>query len=526
MIVDMMMVWVLSFKVTAVMVVMSEIVIMMKKELVKLVGNDRDNIDFIAALENNSADIIKGNLITHLENGVPETIDTLRKAGINFWMLTGDKQGTAIQIALSCNFVFPEPKGQLLLIDGKTADEVRRNLERVLCTMRITTAEPKDVAFVIDGWALEIALKHSKKEFSELAILSRTAICCRVTPSQKAQLVQLLKSCDYKTLAIGDGGNDVRMIQQADIGVGISGREGLQAARAADYSIGSISGTSLFNSVSLMAYNVFYTSVPVLVSVLDKDLNERTVMQHPQILFYCQAGRVLNPSTFAGWFGRSLFHAIVVFIISLNAYAGEKSETEQVAMVALSGCIWLQAFVVALETNSFTILQHLAIWGNLVAFYIINLIVSTIPSSGMHTIMFRLCKQPSYWITMFLIVVAGMGPILALKYFRFTYRPSKINILQQAERLGGPILSLGNIEPQPRLIENEAIPMSVAHPKRTPVFEPLLPGSPNSTRRSFGPGTPFEFFQTQGRVTFARMLISTTYGWLSLIAWILRCGGG
>lgn len=53
------------------------------------------------------------------------------------------------------------------------------------------------------------------------------------------QLVELLKSCDYRTLAIGDGGNDVRMIQTADIGVGISGREGLQAARAADYSIGS-----------------------------------------------------------------------------------------------------------------------------------------------------------------------------------------------------------------------------------------------------------------------------------------------
>ncbi|RWV82459.1 hypothetical protein BHE74_00009410 [Ensete ventricosum] len=112
------------------------------------------------------------------------------------------------------------------------------------------------------------------------------------------QLVELLKSCDYRTLAIGDGGNDVRMIQQADIGVGISGREGLQAARAADYSIGSdfsffsgVSGTSLFNSISLMAYNVFYTSIPVLTVVLDKDLSEKTVMQNPQILLYCQAGR-------------------------------------------------------------------------------------------------------------------------------------------------------------------------------------------------------------------------------------------
>ncbi|CAN8267607.1 unnamed protein product [Cochlearia groenlandica] len=482
-----------------------------------------------------------------LQDGVPETIATLRKAGINFWMLTGDKQNTAIQIALSCNFISPEPKGQLLLIDGKTEEDVSRSLERVLLTMRTTASEPKDVAFVIDGWALEIALKHHRKDFVELAILSRTAICCRVTPSQKAQLVEILKSCDYRTLAIGDGGNDVRMIQQADIGVGISGREGMQAARAADYSIGrfrflkrlilvhgrysynrtaflsqysfyksllicfiqiffsfisGVSGTSLFNSVSLMAYNVFYTSVPVLVSVIDKDLSETTVMQHPQILFYCQAGRLLNPSTFAGWFGRSLFHAIVVFVITVHAYAYEKSEMEELGMVALSGCIWLQAFVVAQETNSFTVLQHLSIWGNLVGFYVINFLFSAIPSSGMYTIMFRLCSQPSYWITMFIIVGAGMGPIFALKYFRYTYRPSKINILQQAERMGGPILTLGNIETQPRIIEKEISPLSVCQPKnRSPVYEPLLSDSPNATRRSFGPGTPFEFFQSQSRLS-------------------------
>ncbi|XP_061368192.1 phospholipid-transporting ATPase 2 isoform X3 [Gastrolobium bilobum] len=205
-----------------------------------------------------------------LQDGVPETIETLRKAGINFWMLTGDKQNTAIQIALSCNFISPEPKGQLLSIDGKTEDEVRRSLERVLLTMRITTSEPKDVAFVVDGWALEIALNHYRKAFTELAVLSRTAICCRVTPSQKAQLVQILKSCDYRTLAIGDGGNDVRMIQQADIGVGISGREGLQAARAADYSIGKfrflkrlilVHGRYSYNRTAFLSQYSFYKSL-------------------------------------------------------------------------------------------------------------------------------------------------------------------------------------------------------------------------------------------------------------------------
>ncbi|XP_023554352.1 phospholipid-transporting ATPase 2-like isoform X1 [Cucurbita pepo subsp. pepo] len=479
-----------------------------------------------------------------LQDGVPETIETLRRAGINFWMLTGDKQNTAIQIALLCNFISPEPKGQLLLIDGKTEDEVCRSLERVVLTMKTTTSEPKDVAFVVDGLALEISLKNHRRAFTELAILSRTAICCRVTPSQKAQLVELLKSCDYRTLAIGDGGNDVRMIQQADIGVGISGREGLQAARAADYSIGKfrflkrlilvhgrysynrtaflsqysfyksllicfiqisfsfisgVSGTSLFNSVSLMAYNVFYTSIPVLVSVLDKDLSEETVMQHPQILFYCQAGRLLNPSTFAGWFGRSLFHAVVVFVISIHAYANEKSEMVEVSMVALSGCIWLQAFVVTLETNSFTMLQLIAIWGNLAAFYVINWIFCAIPSSGMYTIMFRLCGQPSYWITIFLIVGVGMGPLLGIKYFRYTYRPSKINALQQAERLGGPILSLKNIEHQPRPIdEKEDSPLLISQPNnRNTVFEPLLSDSPTAaSRRSLASRSSFDFFQT------------------------------
>ncbi|KAG4946638.1 hypothetical protein JHK87_042645 [Glycine soja] len=72
-----------------------------------------------------------------------------------------------------------EPKGQLLSIDGKTEEEVCRSLERVLRTMRITTLEPKDVAFVVDGWALEIALTHYPKAFTKLAVLSRTAICCR-----------------------------------------------------------------------------------------------------------------------------------------------------------------------------------------------------------------------------------------------------------------------------------------------------------------------------------------------------------
>uniref|UniRef100_A0A0D9XRT0 Phospholipid-transporting ATPase n=1 Tax=Leersia perrieri TaxID=77586 RepID=A0A0D9XRT0_9ORYZ len=468
-----------------------------------------------------------------LQVGVPETIEILRQSGINFWMLTGDKQSTAIQIALLCNLISSEPKGQLLYINGRTEDEVVRSLERVLLTMRITTSEPKELAFVVDGCALEIILSRYNEAFTELAVLSKTAICCRVTPSQKAQLVKLLKSCDYRTLAIGDGGNDVRMIQQADIGVGISGREGLQAARAADYSIGKfrflkrlilvhgrysynrtaflsqysfyksffsflsgIAGTSLFNSVSLMAYNVFYTSIPVLTTVLDKDLSEKTVMQNPEILLYCQAGRLLNPSTFAGWFGRSLYHALVVFLITIHAYANEKSEMEELSMVALSGSICLQAFVVTLEMNSLTFVQFLAIWGNFMAFYIINFFISSIPSAGMYTIMFRLCRQLTYWVTLLLISGVGMGPVLALKYFRYTYKPSAINILQKAERSFGPMYTLVNLESQLRSdMENTNISFSTTPVKnKASVYEPLLSDSPISSRRTLA-ASSFDIFQ-------------------------------
>lgn len=127
-----------------------------------------------------------------------------------------------------------------------------------------------------------------------------------------------------------------------------------------------------------------------------------------------------------------------------------------------------------------------------------------------------------------LVVAAGMGPILALKYFRYTYRPSKINTLQQAERLGGPILSLGNIEPQPRSLEKEVSPLSITQTKnRSSVYEPLLLDSPN-TRRSLGSGTPFDFFQSPSRLSSSSYSRNCKDNWaLPLVNWhAKKCIGG
>lgn len=169
-------------------------------------------------------------------------------------------------------------------------------------------------------------------------------------------------------------------------------------------------------------------------------------------------------------------------------------------MVALSGSIWLQAFVVTLEMNSFTFVQFLGIWGNFAAFYIINFGISSIPSAGMYTIMFRLCRQPSYWITMLLISGVGMGPVLALKYFRYTYSPSAINILQKAERSRGPMYTLVNLESQLRLDNNATDSISSMPVKKSSVYEPLLSDSPMASRRSVA-SSSFDIFQpAQSRV--------------------------
>jgi phospholipid-translocating ATPase len=94
---------------------------------------------------------------------------------------------------------------------------------------------------VVDGQTLAkiTEIESLQMLFYELAILADSVICCRASPSQKAMLVKNIRKRVKKsiTLAIGDGANDIAMIQEAHVGIGITGKEGLQAARTSDYSI-------------------------------------------------------------------------------------------------------------------------------------------------------------------------------------------------------------------------------------------------------------------------------------------------
>jgi phospholipid-translocating ATPase len=162
---------------------------------------------------------------------VYQTLDNLRNAGIKIWMLTGDKVATAICVAISAGLKSPT-QNIFLITDEEDEDEIERRLK-----------EYAPLAFqgyilVIDGGSLKVALEYKKDLFMEISTKAPAVVCCRCSPTQKTMVTEHIKTfTKVRTAAVGDGGNDVGMIQQADIGIGIVGKEGMQAALAADFSI-------------------------------------------------------------------------------------------------------------------------------------------------------------------------------------------------------------------------------------------------------------------------------------------------
>lgn len=183
-----------------------------------------------------------------LQDGAPGAIQVLRQAGVNVWMITGDKAETAFAIGKMCSLISPDHTVERVL--GLSGPELRQRLgdiqtylDRETGGMRASVAVKyrSHLALLIDGTSLEGIWTASdmKLIFSSIAHHMPTVIACRVSPLQKAALVRMIKSSPARpiTLAIGDGANDVGMIHEARVGVGISGKEGRHAANSADFAI-------------------------------------------------------------------------------------------------------------------------------------------------------------------------------------------------------------------------------------------------------------------------------------------------
>ena len=205
-------------------------------------------------------------LADKLQDQVPDTIALLREAGIKIWVLTGDKMETAINIGFASNLLVKAMT--LIIIHGRDSASVAKQIDKASEKLGQGVH-----GLVLDGESLRFALENAKlrAEFLLLATRCRSVICCRVSPKQKAQVVRLVKtSLGAMCLSIGDGANDVSMIQEAHVGVGISGQEGLQAAMSSDYVIAQfrflsrlllVHGRWSYIRISDMILNFFYKNM-------------------------------------------------------------------------------------------------------------------------------------------------------------------------------------------------------------------------------------------------------------------------
>jgi phospholipid-transporting ATPase len=242
-------------------------------------GNRAEELDKAAEILERDFTLLGATAIEdRLQDGVPETIHTLQEAGIKVWVLTGDRQETAINIGMSCKLISEDMT--LLIVNEETAADTRNNIQKKLDAIRTQgdgTIAMETLALVIDGKSLTYALeKDLEKNFLDLAVMCKAVICCRVSPLQKALVVKLVKRNKKAILlAIGDGANDVSMIQAAHIGVGISGMEGLQAARSADVAIGQfrylrklllVHGAWSYQRVSKVILYSFYKNITLYMT--------------------------------------------------------------------------------------------------------------------------------------------------------------------------------------------------------------------------------------------------------------------
>ncbi|KAL8271699.1 hypothetical protein Esti_004375 [Eimeria stiedai] len=310
-----------------------------------------------------------------LQQGVPETLDSLRHAGIKVWMLTGDKVETATCISISAGLKARQDSLAILASNTiRTPSQAQEALERF-------SMGPSESVLVVDGRVLSLCLSHFPKHFIMSACQAPAVVCCRCSPTQKATVVSLLKQyTGRRTCAVGDGGNDVSMIQAADVGVGLEGKEGRQASLAADFSLSrfchlrrlllwhgrnsyqrsaklaqfvvhrgliiaiiQVVFSAVFYFIPLaifqgwlqVGYATYYTTAPVLSLVLDVELPERVVLMFPELYQTLRTGRALSIKSFFGWVWRSIYQGAVVMLGAILLFEGSLTNIVSITFTSL-----------------------------------------------------------------------------------------------------------------------------------------------------------------------------------------------
>uniref|UniRef100_A0A667Z6C7 Phospholipid-transporting ATPase n=1 Tax=Myripristis murdjan TaxID=586833 RepID=A0A667Z6C7_9TELE len=427
-----------------------------------------------------------------LQDKVQETIEALRLAGIKVWVLTGDKHETAVSVSLSCGH-FHRTMNILELLQQRSDNECAEQLRR-LGLLRTSiehsfSYETEDHVIqhglVVDGASLSLALREHEKLFMEVCKNCSAVLCCRMAPLQKAKVVRLLKTSPEKpiTLAIGDGANDVSMIQEAHVGIGIMGKEGRQAVRNSDYAIARFkflaklllvhghfyyiriatlvqyffyknvcfitpqflyqffclfSQQTLYDSVYLTLYNICFTSLPILVYSLFEQLVHPHVLQNKPVLYRdISRNSLLSFRTFLYWTLLGFCHAFVFFFGSYVLMGedttlmgnGQMFGNWTFGTLVFTVMVITVTLKLALETHFWTWMNHFVTWGSIAFYFIFSLFYGGIIWPFLHTqdmyfVFVQLLSSGSAWFAIIIIVVTCLFPDVVKKVFYRHLQPT------------------------------------------------------------------------------------------------------
>lgn len=441
-----------------------------------------------------------------LQEGVPEAIEALHKAGIKIWMLTGDKQETAVNIAFACKLLEPNDKLFILNTESKNACEML--MDTILKELQKNPASPEQAslsaslhqppptlqgsglraALIITGKTLEFALQESlQKQFLELTACCQAVVCCRATPLQKSEVVKLVRShLRVMTLAIGDGANDVSMIQVADIGIGISGQEGMQAVMASDFAVSQFrhlsklllvhghwcytrlsnmilyffyknvayvnllfwyqffcgfSGTSMTDYWVLIFFNLLFTSAPpVIYGVLEKDVSAETLMQLPELYRSGQRSEAYLPLTFWITLLDAFYQSLVCFFVPYYTYQGSDIDIFTFGNPLNTAALFVILLHLVIESKSLTWIHMLVIAGSILSYSFFALAfgamcVTCNPPSSPYWIMQEHMADPVFYLVCVLTTCVALLPRFIYRVLQGSLFPSPILRAKHLDRL-------------------------------------------------------------------------------------------
>ena len=444
-----------------------------------------------------------------LQERVPETIYDLTRAGIRIWMLTGDKEETAVNIGVACNLIEnPKKMHRILLtstlyskdqeIENKLRDEIKKYKgDRTADTMEGNGPKSlKPRGLVVDGQTLNKIFKSSKlkKKFIKLTEICKCVVACRVSPDQKRVIVELVKvnQPSATTLSIGDGANDVPMIQEAHIGVGIAGQEGMQAANSSDYSIGQFrflqnltlvhgrynyhrlafiisyifyknslmnicqfvfafnngfSGQKYFSEAAIQMFNVVFSTFPlVLYGVWDRDVKYESALKFPQLYINGLRHHNFNSQVFWSWVVLGAVEASVVTFFPLHGLTwlndsyqnqpGPVASFWEAGACTFTLLIFLVNIKLAMRQNKWnsimTIVWVITVGCWFAAGSVVNVVWSL--DSNYYWLLFVSWSSSSFWLMVCGCLALLVFPDLYQLGVRRCFYPDLVQIVQAYER--------------------------------------------------------------------------------------------